>query len=231
MEREQILKTLSHVGALITGSHVVYTSERHGTDYVDKDRVGTDPIVLSMVAAAVASEVKSLGVEMVVSPALGAITLGENVAYHLSALTGISVKFVIAEKEAIAIPDPEGLGRKCFYHSGNFSLRPNDPSFIKDKCVLEMEDILTTGASAKRVVELIRRYNPAKTHVAALVNRGKVSLADVGTPDSFFSLISLDLPSYTEAECANRGPCAARIPINTLVGKGKDFLARKSARA
>lgn len=230
MDCEHVLEILNKIGAVIRNSHIVYASGRHGTDYVDKDRVGLNPIALSLLGAAIACEIRRLEPEVVVSPAIGAIALGQWVAYHLSALksnhTDGPVAFVIADKERLAIDDPEGKGRKCFYESGKFILRPKDSSLVAGKRVIVVEDILTTGASAKAVVETVKEIGGVVALVAVLVNRGAVDVEGVGSPGGLFALLNLTLPSWDAHECSKYGPCHDNIPINTSVGKGKEFMAR-----
>lgn len=87
-----------------------------------------------------------------------------------------------------------------------------------------VEDILTTGGSAKRVVELVRSMGGNVVGLAALVNRGKVSSLDVGSPSKFFTLVNLKIESWTEEDCLF---CKEGKPVNTELGKGKEYLQRK----
>ena len=41
MSEQQVLHILERVGAVLTGTHVVYTSGRHGETYVNKDALYT----------------------------------------------------------------------------------------------------------------------------------------------------------------------------------------------
>jgi orotate phosphoribosyltransferase len=95
---------------------------------------------------------------------------------------------------------------------------------IKGKNILVVEDILTTGGSAKRVVELVRSMGGNVVGLAALVNRGKVSSLDVGSPSKFFTLVNLKIESWTEEDCLF---CKEGKPVNTELGKGKEYLQRK----
>lgn len=95
--------------------------------------------------------------------------------------------------------------------------------------MLVVDDVLTTGSSVKKVVELVRRYGAHVVGVAALCNRGDVSLSNLGDVPRLETLIQMSLKSWSEEECAADGPCAKGIPINTSVGKGKEFLLRKKS--
>jgi orotate phosphoribosyltransferase len=89
--------------------------------------------------------------------------------------------------------------------------------------VLVVEDILTTGGSARQVVEAVQRQGGSVVGVGALCNRGDVSAATLGAP-ALFALTAVPLTSYAPEECPL---CAAGVPINTRVGKGAAFVAQR----
>ncbi len=200
---------LNRVGAIVTESHIVYTSGKHGTAYVDKDRVSLDPEFLNIFAQSIATDLLSERIEVVVAPALGAITLGSWTAYHLASLSHTNVKSMIAEKTL-----------------GDFFLRPKDDALISGKRVLVVEDILTTGGSALKVVEAVRAKGGEVVAVAVLCNRGEVTPEMIGGVPKLLALANMKLDAWDEADCPM---CREGIPINTEVGKGREFLARKQA--
>ena len=57
-----------------------------------------------------------------------------------------------------------------------------------------------------------------------IVNRGAIQASDVGDVPRLEQLLRLEFESYPERTCYL---CRQRIPINTNVGHGKEFLARK----
>ena len=93
--------------------------------------------------------------------------------------------------------------------------------------VLVVEDILTTGGSVKKVIEATRAIGGEVVGLGVLCNRGGITSHDVGDVPKLFALVNVTLESWTEAECPL---CAKGIPINTDVGKGRDFLARKATK-
>ena len=206
MSEDDVLEVFKHEGVILTG-HFVGTSGKHLDTYVDKDRVSMNPVAIAMLAAGLACELRDEKIEVVIAPALGAIVLGQWVAYHLCAQTGVSIKFLIAEKVA----DP-------FLP---FVLRPKEED-IKGKRTLVVDDILTTGGSAAKVVKVAKAAGAEVVAVGALCNRGGVTALEVGDVPRFVTLLNLKLNSW-DYPCPL---CDSGVPVNTNVGKGKEFLAK-----
>jgi orotate phosphoribosyltransferase len=199
-----ILDTLNRVGALITNTHVVYTSGRHGSSYVNKDALYPYTAATSAVCATIAEHFAAAAVEVVAGPTVGGVIMAQWTAHHLSQRTGREVLAIYAEEEL-----HEGEKRRVF--------RRGYDSLLVGKRMLIVEDILTTGGSARLVVEAARRQGGAIVGVAALCNRGSVTAEQLQAPE-LLSLTSIPLESFDPAECPL---CQAGVPINTRVGKGK----------
>jgi orotate phosphoribosyltransferase len=60
--------------------------------------------------------------------------------------------------------------------------------------------------------------------LGAICNRGGVTEGDIGLLPELYSLINVSLESWAADDCPL---CAADVPVNTSLGKGKEFLARK----
>jgi len=209
MNQQEVLEILRKTGAVITDSHIVYTSGKHGTAYVNKDAIYPHTKQTSELCRAIAEEFCRYRIEAVVAPAVGAIILSQGVAYHLSELTGREVLGVYADKVQ--------------NFDGEFVIKRGYDKLIAGKFVLVVEDIITTGGSVKRVIAEVRRVSGSIVGVAALCNRGGVTARDLGVQD-LFSLANVKLDAWDEAECKL---CAQGIPVNTDVGKGREFLARE----
>jgi orotate phosphoribosyltransferase len=87
-----------------------------------------------------------------------------------------------------------------------------------------VEDVLTTGGSAKKVVEATRALGGNIVGLGVLCNRGGITPEDVANPPKLFALVNIKLDAWDETECPL---CAQSVPINTDVGKGREYLARK----
>src|SRR5260370_28601320 len=70
-------------GAFLRG-HFVYTSGRHGADYLEKFRLLEDPAATTELAAMIAERFRPLRPELVAGPTTGGIILAYEVAPHLA---------------------------------------------------------------------------------------------------------------------------------------------------
>lgn len=210
MNQKQIMDIFTDTHALIEGSHFVYTSGRHGSAYFNKDAIypHTDKIAdlcYELVSNLIQKE-KVFDVDVVIGPALGGIILSQWAAYHLGQIRMRDVLAVYAEKD----------------ESGAFVIKRGYDELIKGKKVLLVEDVLTTGGSVKKVVEAVRSLDGQILGVGALCNRGKVTAADIGDVPVLLSLINIQMKAWASEECPL---CKQNVPINTDVGKGRQFLA------
>lgn len=211
MNEQKVLQILGEVGAVITNSHIVYTSGKHGTAYVNKDAVYPHTQETSDLCLAIAEHFFGDDVEVVIAPAIGGVILSQWTAHHLSDLSGREVLGVYAEKA----------------DSGDtFIIKRGYDKIVAGKDVLVVEDVLTTGGSAKKVIEAVRAHGGNVIGLGVLCNRGGIMPQDVADPPELFALVNVKLDAWDEADCPL---CAQNVPINTDVGKGREYLARKKA--
>ena len=208
MSSDEVLKVLGEVNAVIVGSHIVYTSGKHGSAYVNKDAVYPHTRETSRLCAAIAANFARSKVDVVIGPAVGGCILATRVAEHLSGFNDWEVLALYADKEG------EGFVVKRGYDK-----------LMQGKNVLVVEDVLTTGGSAKKVVEAAKALGGNVVGLGVLCNRGGITAEDVGAP-RLSALVDIKLDAYDEADCPL---CKAVVPINTDGGKGREFLARKQA--
>lgn len=207
MDEKEVLDLLEKVGAFRAG-HFVFTSGRHGDSYVNKDALYPYTQDTSRLCKAMAERFAKKDIDVVIGPAIGAAILSQWVAYHLTQMNGREVYGAYADKDG----------------QGGFILKRGYDKLVKDKRVLVVEDLTTTGGSIKKVVETIRTIGGDVVAAIAIVNRGDVSKEQVGNPGEFQSLVTLHLESWDEGQCEL---CEKGIPVNTDVGHGKDFKAKK----
>ena len=209
MTEQEVLEMLNRVGAVITNSHIVYTSGKHGPDYVNKDAIYPSTTNTSLLGQEIAERFYNDEVEVVIAPAIGGVILSQWTAYHLSdGLFGREVLSIYAEKS----------------ESGGFIIKRGYDKLVAGKRVLVVEDVLTTGGSAKAVVEAVRTIGGKVVGLGALVNRGGVTAQEIGGVSKFIALVNIKLAAWQEADCPL---CEQGVPINLDVGKGREFLARK----
>ena len=206
MTEKEVLQLLSEVGAIISDSHFIYKSGRHGSTYINKDAIYSRTKKISRLCLAIAEEFIDADIEVVIGPEKGGILLANWTAEHLTDLTKREVLAVYAEK---AGPD-------------SFSIKRGYNQFISGKKVLVVEDILTTGGSVKKVVEATRKIGGEVIALAALCNRGDVTPQKVADVPKLFTLLNFKLDTWKKDECPL---CTKGVKINTEFGIGKEFVA------
>ena len=95
----EALEILQRVGAVITDSHIVYTSGRHGADYINKNALYTHTRETSLLCLSMAEMCDVERIETVVGPATGGIILAQWVAHHLAVMNSKEVYAVFAAKD------------------------------------------------------------------------------------------------------------------------------------
>jgi orotate phosphoribosyltransferase len=144
MTPEEARKILEQTAAVLKG-HFRLTSGLHSDIYVQKARVLEHPRFAMALAREIASWYPRI--DVVVSPAVGAIALGFGVALE-------------AEARSIFTERDEGrmrLRRGFRIDSGEHAL--------------VVEDVITTGGSAAEVFELVQESGAEPLGVAALIDR------------------------------------------------------------
>jgi orotate phosphoribosyltransferase len=150
VNEDQVLDLLRSRGAVRSG-HFLLSSGRHSDVYVEKARVFEDPEATARLGRAIASWYQDI--EVVVSPAVGAVPLGFAVALAAGA------RFVYAER----VDGRMALRRGFWLERG--------------ERVLVVEDVVTTGGSAAEVHTLVGDAAADPLGVAALVDRSRGHLA------------------------------------------------------
>ncbi|MGZ8285563.1 MAG: orotate phosphoribosyltransferase [Allosphingosinicella sp.] len=171
MDEEEILAEFRAAEALLEG-HFILSSGLHSPRYLQCARALMDPVRASRLASALVAsmprEVRS-AIEIVVSPALGGVIAGHEVARALGV-------------EALFVERPTGT----FELRRGFRLRTGQK-------VLLMEDVVTTGLSSREAIAAVEQAGGEVIAAAALVDRSN-GAADLGVP--FYPLIRLNVPAY-----------------------------------
>jgi orotate phosphoribosyltransferase len=165
---------LAETGALLNG-HFILSSGRHSDVFVQKFRLFENPGPTQLCGRELALRFEG-AFDVVASPAVGALILGWSTA--LAAGT----RSVFAERVD---------GRMAFRRG--FRLEPGER-------VLVVEDVVTTGGSAREVLDLVGGAGAAPAGVGALVDR-----SDSGLPPSFGvpleALVRLEATSWDAESC------------------------------
>lgn len=185
MTDDDVLAEFRASGALLEG-HFVLSSGRHSAQYLQCARVLMNPARGDRLARALVQKLPReirAQIEVVVSPAMGGLIIGHEVARALGV-------------EALFLERPEGV----FHLRRGFRLEPGQK-------VLMVEDVVTTGLSSREAIAAVAREGGEVIAEAALVDRSDGS-AELGVP--FFPLIAIAVPSYAEDEVP---PELAAIPV------------------
>jgi orotate phosphoribosyltransferase len=171
MTEDEILAEFRAADALLEG-HFLLSSGLHSPRYLQCARVLMDPRRAARLAEALAAAIPEpvrREIDIVVSPAMGGIIAGHELARALGV-------------EAVFVERPTGT----FELRRGFRLAPRQK-------VLLVEDVVTTGLSSREAMKAIEAAGGKVVAAAALVDRSGGS-ADLGVP--FFPLIRLDVPTY-----------------------------------
>ena len=219
MDKSEVLQLLAKVGGVITDSHIVYTSGKHGSAYINKDAVyphthETGELCRMLAVSFWDVSASNRSPEVVIAPAVGAVILSQWVGYQLTRMNYAHEYH--HEVAAIYAEKVDG--------GESFAIQRGYAKFVAGKRVLVVEDVLTTGGSAKKVIEAVRRADGNVIGLGVLCNRGGITTADVGDIPKLYALADVTLEAWDEADCPL---CKQGVPINTEVGKGREFLARR----
>jgi orotate phosphoribosyltransferase len=171
MTEDEILAEFRAADALLEG-HFILSSGLHSPRYLQCARVLMDPKRAARLASAIVAtmprDLRSR-IEIVVSPAMGGIIAGHEVARALGV-------------EALFVERPTGT----FELRRGFRLEPGQK-------VLMVEDVVTTGLSSREAMKAIEEAGGVVIAAASLVDRSGGG-ADLGVP--FYPLIRLTVPTY-----------------------------------
>lgn len=180
---DNLLKMFESAGAIRHG-HFELSSGLHSATYMQSALVLRYPRYAEKLGQALAALFSDATIQTVVSPALGGVIIGQEVARALpppkfGADTGVPAIFV--ERNA---------GGDLTLRRG-FTLEPGEK-------VLVIEDVWTTGGSTLDTIQVIEEAGGRVIAVGALVDRsgGKIEF-----PVESQSLLGLNIPSYTPEDC------------------------------
>lgn len=112
--------------------------------------------------------------DLVISPALGGLIIGQEVA------RGLGVRHYFAERQDGALTLRRG-----------FTLRPGERALV-------VEDVLTTGKSTRELIELIRARGARAAGALSIVDRSE---GRPGLDVPYASLWAVSIPAWTPDDC------------------------------
>lgn len=169
MTQDEVLNEFRAAGALLEG-HFILSSGLHSPVFFQKNIVFQDPARTERLCKALAEKARAKfgKIEVVVSPAVGAIIPGYETARHLGA------RAMFVERE-----------------NGKFQLRRGFEIKQSDR-VLMVEDVVTTGLSSRECLDAIKDQGQL-VGAGCLIDRSN-GKADIGV--ELVSLAAVEAPSY-----------------------------------
>lgn len=183
MKQNEALELYRRTGGYLEG-HFRLSSGLHSPGYLQSALVLQHPADAASLGLALAVQVKSLRPTVVLSPALGGLIIGHEVARALG------VRAVFAER----------AGTASLSLRRGFALAPTDR-------VLVVEDVFTTGKSTRETIEVAREAGADVVGAAAIVDRSGGTI-DFGVPSH--ALVELEVPTYDPEKCPL---CAEGVPV------------------
>jgi orotate phosphoribosyltransferase len=172
MTRDEILQHFRDAGALLEG-HFLLSSGLHSPVYLQCARVMMDPVrgatLCRALADKVVAELGPGGVDLVVSPAMGGVVVGYEMARQLG------VPSIFTERV-----------------DGSFTLRRGF-DMPKGARVLMAEDIVTTGKSSRECIDCITDLGGTVVAASCLIDRSDGEV-DLDVP--LLSLTGYKVPAY-----------------------------------
>jgi len=182
MTRDELLDLFRRSGALLDG-HFRLTSGLHSAGYLQCALVLQHPDAAERLGRALADRLREMRPTVVLSPALGGIVIGHEVARALGA------RALFAERQDGVLTLRRG-----------FSISENDR-------VLVVEDVLTTGGSTRETIQVAVAAGGRVVAGASIVDRsGGTVRFDV----PFETLLEVSFPTFQPDACPQ---CAQGLPV------------------
>lgn len=172
MTSSEALQIFRDTGALLEG-HFVLRSGLHSRQFFQCALALEQMPIVEKLGAALAEKVRALGITTVISPAMGGLVIGQEVARQLGA------RFIFVEKE-------EG---KLVLRRG-FKISPQER-------ILIVEDVVTKGGRVQETIEIVRAHKGNLAGVAMIVDRSGGGI-QFGVPT--FSLIALKVETFSASQ-------------------------------
>ena len=167
-----VLDLFRESGALLEG-HFRLSSGLHSNGYLQSALVLQHPGKAAELGKALAVLVAPYGPTAVLSPALGGIVIGHEVARALG------VRAIFAERQDGALTLRRG-----------FTLGPEDRLVV-------IEDVVTTGGSTVETIDVAKASGATVVAAGSIIDRS----GGWNAPVPYHALVSLALPTWQEGEC------------------------------
>jgi orotate phosphoribosyltransferase len=169
------LDDMRATGALLEG-HFALSSGLHSTRYLQCALYLAKPQRAEAAGRQLAARLRGAAAQLVVSPALGGIVIGHEVARALE-----DVPFYFTERAEGVMTLRRG-----------FRIEP-------ETRVLVVEDVVTTGGSTREVIDVVTGAGGVIVGVGTIVNRSGEK--NPFAPLPFAALLTVEVPNYRPESC------------------------------
>lgn len=187
LDSARVLDLFRETQAMLEG-HFVLSSGLHSDRYFQCALILERPDKAEILAREMARRLRAAGqarFDVVIGPALGAVTW----AYEVARALGARAQFTERKDDAMQL-------------RRGFQVKPGDAVFV-------VEDVFTTGGSAREVIDVLATFGVKPRAVGCIVNRsGKNPFKGDGLP--LFALAEVQAKAYAPDDCPL---CKARVPI------------------
>jgi orotate phosphoribosyltransferase len=217
LKREELMGMFESAGAIRHG-HFELSSGLHSGMYVQCALVLQYPRFAEKLGQSLAALFGDLELDTVVSPAMGGLIIGQEVARALSegkdssnGPVGAGVPAIFVERDA----------------SGAMSMRRGFSLWTGQR-VLVVEDVWTTGGSTREAMRVVKELGGSVVAAGALIDRNGVA-GKLGI--NARALLDLAIPSYALKDCPLcAGGSVAVKPGSRFVRRGGDGGSSANAR-
>ncbi len=167
---DTVLDLFRQTGALLHG-HFVLRSGLHSREFFQCALLLQDATIASQVCGMLAEKLGQHEATTVISPAVGGIIVGQEVARHLGK------KHIFAEKDG----------------SGGLVLRRGFTITPGEKFLLA-EDVVTRGGRVQETIQIVQDHGGIVVAAGSIVDRSGGNLPDFGCP--FVSLVQMNVETF-----------------------------------
>ena len=166
----EVLDLFHSTGALLSG-HFVLRSGLHSRQFFQCALLLQDAKIAARVCSLLAEKFREYQASAVISPAVGGIIVGQEIARHLGK------RHIFAEKD--------GSGGLVLRRG--FAITPGEQFLVA-------EDVVTRGGRVQQTIQIVRDHGGIVAAAGAIVDRSGGSLPDFGCP--FVSLVKMDVETF-----------------------------------
>jgi orotate phosphoribosyltransferase len=170
---KRVLQLMRATGALLEG-HFLLTSGLHSGGYVQCARVLQYPQHAEALGQWIADGFRDVAIDVVMSPAIGGIVIGQEVARALG------VRALFGERQQGVMTLRRGL------------------ELSSGERVLVVEDVTTTGGSVREIMHLIQEHQGVVIGVGTILDRSGGQI-DFSVPHQ--ALATLSIANYSPDAC------------------------------